>query len=70
MTMPAIPLSERDQIEHMLARQFYLHFCEHRKSDPHRPPYVPAWASTYASIATTYLTWDDESVTDLTGDYK
>lgn len=70
MTMAALPLSKRDQVEHMLARQFYLHFCEHRSSDPNRPPYVPAWASTYAQIAATYLGYDDEAIEALTRDYK
>ncbi len=70
MSIEALPLSERDRVEHMLARQMYLRYCNHRKSEPNRAPYVPAWAGPYAAIATTYLGWDEEAIDALLRDYK
>ncbi len=70
MTLPTIPLAERDQVEHLLARQFYLHFCKHRDSKPNRAPHVPAWAQAYAEIALRYTGYDDETIAALSRDYK
>lgn len=68
--MTAIPMAEQDQVEHMLARQFYLHFCEHRKSSPNKAPHVPAWAQAYAEIAVAHLGYDQSALDTLMRDYK
>jgi hypothetical protein len=65
------PLSESQQVVHMLARSFYVHFAEIKGDTPRSAPYAPEWAYDYARIAHAYLRPDDEEAAiDLRLDYK
>lgn len=68
--MTEIPLTESQQVEHMLARRLYRQFCEHRDKEMMSPPFVPEWAYAYAQLAVTYLGYDGEAIDRLKGDYK
>ena len=64
-------MTQYDQAVHYLARQFYLELCRVRdfpRVDP--PPYAPRWATEYATIAVSYLGYDDDALDQLARDYK
>lgn len=67
-------IDQEDEVKHMLARQFYLHFHKHRKSHWRAAPFVTEWAQDYADIACSYLLGDesdlDEVIALLREDYK
>lgn len=46
----------------LLARAMYLQFCKHKGFDPRPYPYADDAGRDYASVAISYLGYDDDSI--------
>jgi hypothetical protein len=51
-----------------LARLMYLQYCEQKKFSAHAAPYVPGWATDYASVAVRALGYDEDDLDSLMQD--
>jgi len=57
--------AEESHVIHMLAREMYLRFCEHKAFTPRAAPYADAGCIDYASIAVKFLGWDSIAISQL-----
>lgn len=67
-----IPLTEEQEIVHMLARAMYVQFSESKFANKPMtpPPFCPEWAYGYADLALRYLGHDEDTIDRLRDDYK
>lgn len=70
MSVMEIPMSEEQEIEHMLARLLYVQYSTHLNKFPKPIPHVPAWGYTYAKTAMAYLGWNEDTLPSLREDYR
>jgi hypothetical protein len=52
----------------LLARAMYLQFCKHKGFDPRPYPYADDAGRDYATVAITYLGYDDKAIEMLESD--
>lgn len=63
--MSKTAVDEDTQVMGLLARAFYLSYCEKKNLTPHAKPYVPTWAIDYATTAVGLLGYDDDAIAEL-----